>query len=228
MSVKTLVVEKNTRPVRVVCVGRWKLQAVRLLAEGAQLAAVFHRAEEAIRRVAWEEVDVAAVRDHLPDMESLACLGRLRRLAPEVRVIVTCEPLDEAHALLWLMAGAAGCVARDPSAAELARACVAVVETGLYLPPRALERALRAVLRLRLVSRLAADLTPREVDVLIGVLLGASIKDLGGWLGIAASTVKTHLGRLFAAAGVGNRADLVKRILHTSPKRAPPGTSHEK
>ncbi len=189
--------------------GRWELEGARLFAHGVHLAGVFSRAGEALRAVAWEAVDVAAVQARLPDMDSLAFLGRLGRLAPEVRVIVASEFVDQVSALRWLMAGAAGCVGENPSAADLARACLAVAETGLCLPPRAMERVVRALLKLRLASSLAGDLTPREVDVLIGVLLGSSNKGIAGWLGIEVGTVKRHVHRLLRLAGAVHKSDLL-------------------
>jgi len=51
-----------------------------------------------------------------------------------------------------------------------------------------------------------------------GVARAASIVDVGGVpevaaaLGVAATTIKTHLGRLFAKTGVARQADLVKLV----------------
>jgi len=56
----------------------------------------------------------------------------------------------------------------------------------------------------------AYRLTPSEMRVLMAMVEVGGVPDVAAKLGIAETTVKTHLGRLFEKTGAGRQADLVK------------------
>jgi DNA-binding CsgD family transcriptional regulator/PAS domain-containing protein len=53
-------------------------------------------------------------------------------------------------------------------------------------------------------------LTPTELRVLLGIVEVGGVPEVAETLGIAETTVKTHLGRLYAKTGANRQADLVK------------------
>lgn len=55
-------------------------------------------------------------------------------------------------------------------------------------------------------------LTPTELRVLISVVEVGGIPEVATALGVAESTIKTHVGRLFEKTGAGRQADLVKLV----------------
>ena len=63
----------------------------------------------------------------------------------------------------------------------------------------------------------AFNLTPREVGVLMPLLEGCDPAEVADKLGIAVSTVRTHLQRLFAKTGTSSQAELVGLILKAMP-----------
>src|SRR5262245_42382316 len=61
-------------------------------------------------------------------------------------------------------------------------------------------------------------LTPTELRVLLAIVEVGGVPEVAEALGIAASTVKTHLGRLFAKTNTNRQADLVKLVArYTNP-----------
>ena len=58
----------------------------------------------------------------------------------------------------------------------------------------------------------AYKLTPTELRVLLAIVEVGGVPEVGGTLGIAASTVKTHLSRLYEKTGSSRQADLVKLV----------------
>jgi DNA-binding CsgD family transcriptional regulator/PAS domain-containing protein len=55
-------------------------------------------------------------------------------------------------------------------------------------------------------------LTPTELRVLLAIVDVGGVPEVAAALGVAATTIKTHLGRLFAKTGVARQADLVKLV----------------
>jgi DNA-binding CsgD family transcriptional regulator len=62
------------------------------------------------------------------------------------------------------------------------------------------------------VIRRAYQLTPTELRVLLAIVNIGGIPEVAIALGVADSTVKTHVGRLFDKTGAGRQADLVKVV----------------
>jgi DNA-binding CsgD family transcriptional regulator len=58
----------------------------------------------------------------------------------------------------------------------------------------------------------AYSLTPTELRVLLAVTEIGGIAEAGAALGIAETTIKTHLGRLFVKTRARRQADLVKIV----------------
>ena len=55
-------------------------------------------------------------------------------------------------------------------------------------------------------------LTPTELRVLLAIVDVGGVPEVAASLGVAATTIKTHLSRLFEKTGVGRQADLVKLV----------------
>jgi DNA-binding CsgD family transcriptional regulator len=61
-------------------------------------------------------------------------------------------------------------------------------------------------------------LTPTELRVLLAIVEVGGIQEVAEALGVAATTVKTHLGHLFEKTGTARQADLVKLVAgYTTP-----------
>ncbi|MEH3144724.1 MAG: LuxR C-terminal-related transcriptional regulator [Methylobacterium frigidaeris] len=61
-------------------------------------------------------------------------------------------------------------------------------------------------------------LTPGEIKVLQAVMANGGVDEMAASLGVSATTVKTHLGSLFAKTGARRQSDLVKQVAaHGSP-----------
>jgi DNA-binding CsgD family transcriptional regulator len=69
----------------------------------------------------------------------------------------------------------------------------------------------------RVISR-AYNLTPTELRVLLAIVAVGGVPEVAAALGVAQSTVKTHLGRLFEKTGTSRQADLVKLVAGFSPR----------
>jgi FixJ family two-component response regulator len=77
------------------------------------------------------------------------------------------------------------------------------------------QRADQAAITARLSS-----LTPREREVLLGVVAGKLNKQIAAELGTAEKTIKVHRARMMRKMGVDSVAELVRLWMHTQPPQA--------
>jgi len=132
------------------------------------------------------------------------------------RVVVLTTFTDDESIFPALRAGAAGYLTKDASAEEIEAAIRAVHGGQTWLDPVAQARVVSALgatvpMETTVARKNAPDnLTPREVEVLTLIGEGLSNQEIGERLVLSAATVKTHINRIFAKAGVRDRAQAVR------------------
>jgi DNA-binding NarL/FixJ family response regulator len=109
-----------------------------------------------------------------------------------------------------LRAGATGCVSRDDSVSDLARAVIAVGRGEIALPPGTAARALTALARGESADTgLIEPLSERETEVLQLLAQGLTNKDIAQMLFLSVRTVGAHLRNVYGKLGVRSRTEAV-------------------
>jgi DNA-binding NarL/FixJ family response regulator len=170
--------------------------------------------EEAVRLVAERRPDVVLVDLRMPRCDGAEATRRIRELAPETQVIVLTTYADDASVFAALQAGARGYLTKNASAAEIRQAIAAVRRGEALLDPSVQRRLLDALAGnpggLPLVDEELPDgLTPREGEVLRLMAAGRTNQEIAAELVVSEGTVKTHVNRIFAKAGVRDRGQAV-------------------
>lgn len=164
-------------------------------------------AEQAIRQAELAQPDICLVGSGLPGGATAAVRGILD-VAPSAVVIVLAET-TEGHELPGpIGAGAIGYVPGTVTCAELRRVVRDVVAKEPTVPSSAVSESIREPDRTALPA--AADVTPREAEVLEMLRRGHSTADIAERLGISPVTVRRHTSDLVRKTGAGDRAALVR------------------
>lgn len=150
----------------------------------------------------------------MPGASPMQGIQGIMQAAPLTPVLVVTGTEDDALLLSLLKSGVAGFAPKSASGAIVEAAIRLILAGGRYLPPRLadiaaarMDAAPKDNAAIVTYPGLLAQLTLRQLDVLRLVSQGQSNKEIARVLGLAPSTVKTHLEHLLAILGVANRTE---------------------
>src|SRR5215468_11048362 len=162
-----------------------------------RLVAEATNGREAIQRFRQHRPDVTLMDLHMPDLDGIEAIARIRAEFPGARIIVLTSYSGDARTVGALKAGASGYLLKHTLRKELLDAIRAVNAGMRRIPPEiATEIAEYAG---------AEALTVRELEVLRRVAAGRSNKAIAIDLQISESTVKAHLAAALAKLGADGR-----------------------
>jgi DNA-binding NarL/FixJ family response regulator len=180
---------------------------VEVVGEAADGAAAVAAAET-------QRPDVVLMDLRMPVMDGVEATRLIGERVPEARVVVLTTHADDASILKALRAGATGYLTKESGRAEIARAIEAAASGQSVLAGGVAARLLAAAVDVAAVADVrAAELTPREAEVLTLIARGKSNTEIAGELFVSAATVKTHINNLFAKIGARDRAQAVRYAL---------------
>jgi two-component system, NarL family, nitrate/nitrite response regulator NarL len=218
MSVRLLVVEHHPHT-------RFELER-RLDAEpGFELVAQWLNSSDTVRLVEQHRPDVVLLDLDLPDGQGIETLTRLTALAHPSRTLGSCAQVADDTVVRMLDLGGHGVIARHAPDEILFRSIRTVADGQYWVPPEHVA-VLIETLRARKTApppmpppENATDprrfrLTPRELDIVAGVALGESNKEIAERLAVKECTVKHHLSSVFEKVGVFSRLQLAVFAIH--------------
>lgn len=141
-------------------------------------------------------------------------LRQLVAARPEAKVVVLSADHDVSHAVDAARAGVAAWVAKEQGAAELETVLRGVYVGRSWWPPEMLGEILRElradIRRAREIGHSLDMLSPRERDVLLGMMEGKRGRQIAEDLMISTDTVRTHTRNIFAKLDVHSRLEAAR------------------
>lgn len=169
---------------------------------------------EAITACRLSRADVVLMDVRMPVVDGVAATREVTapRSGMDTRVLIlTTFDLDE-YVYEAITAGASGFLLKDAPRAELVHAVRTVAAGDSLLAPAITRRLIEDFIRRPhpgQVSDALAALTPREVEVLRLVARGLNNTQIGSELGVASTTVKTHVARILSKLSLTDRIHAV-------------------
>ncbi len=178
-------------------------------------------AEEALRVIPEVQPDVVLMDIFLPRMSGIECVGRLKELLPQLRIVILTAMNDEELVFMALEAGADGYLLKRTKPADLRAALLDVLNGGA---PMTSEIARRVVESFRLKARTRDEslhLSVREEQILLLLSKGHSNKMIADRLEISVDTVCHHLKHVFEKLHVSSRTEAVVRYMASKTTPTP-------
>lgn len=169
-------------------------------------------AEEALKIVREQTIDVALVSTRLPEQGALKLTSAIAQLAPSTKVLALGLTEEKKHVLRYVEAGATGYVLRDHSLEDLIETVRAAQDGKVFVSPQI---AAAMMERLSNLARMFSDiennvtdttsLTSRELEVLELIGKGLTNQQIAEKLVIEIGTVKNHVHSILEKLNVRTR-----------------------
>jgi two-component system nitrate/nitrite response regulator NarL len=187
-----------------------------LLARDPRLSVIGDAADagQAQRKAQELQPDLILLDIHLPGVNGVNALPAMFEAAPGVRILVLTVSEDENNLAAALRGGAAGYLLKTMEGDDLTAAILRVMQgesvvatemtSKLVAAFRGTTKEAPAQLDMTSVPAMAS-LSPRELDILRGIVRGASNKEIARTHGIAETTVKIHVQHVLRKLDVSSR-----------------------
>jgi DNA-binding NarL/FixJ family response regulator len=162
---------------------------------------------EAMTTGSGKVFDLALIDLGLPDGPGLEVLRFLRWQSPDTVCVITTVVGDDSHIIAALSAGAQGYLLKQQPAAQLSRQLVQMAEGIPALSPSIARRIMDHFRMTGPAAGGECDLTGREKQTLGLIARGLRNSEAAETLGIAESTVSSHIKSIYRKLGISTRAE---------------------
>ncbi len=168
--------------------------------------------KEALQRISSTDYDVILLDLALPGMQGLDVLRALKVEKPALPVLVLSIYPEEEYALRVLKEGASGYLCKESVPSDLVKALRKVIRGGRHISDFLGERLAQAFVGDG--NKLAHEsLSNREFQVFRLLVVGKTVKEIGGELSLARTTVSSYRTRILEKVGVKTNAELIHYAL---------------
>ncbi|MFT2090442.1 response regulator [Paraglaciecola sp. 2405UD69-4] len=190
------------------------LQALSLLESGS-LADTLKVIEET-------DIDLLLLDLHMPGSQDLFGLIHVRKLFPELPVVIISGLENKDIVSKVLNTGAMGFIPKTTSSEDIAKAVETVLQGDIWIPETLVNDIEEQDDEFAELAAKVATLTPAQYKVLCLMRDGLLNKQIAYELGIAVATVKAHVTEVFKKLSINNRT---QGVLIASQLQLEPPTS---
>ena len=163
---------------------------------------------EMLAKLRQQHFDVVLLDVNMEGRSGLDTLESVRPDFPKLPVLVLSMYPEEQYALAAIRAGANGYVSKDIDAPELIKAIRQVAAGSRYLTANGAQKVLMH-LGCGDDPTPHQKLTAREYQIMLMMVRGTSLTEIGEKVFISVKTVSTHRARILSKLGISNNAELI-------------------
>jgi DNA-binding NarL/FixJ family response regulator len=181
---------------------------------GFQCVATYATAENALKYLPAQKPDVVLMDIQLPGMSGIECVRELKRLLPELQIMMLTIYEDDDNVFKSIVAGASGYVLKKTPPSELLDAISDLHNGGSPMSDRIARKVVQAFQQMGKSSKETENLTQREYEILSYVAKGYQDKEIAEKFFLSSETVRTHLRNIYKKLNVRSRTEATLKYLH--------------
>ena len=166
---------------------------------------------EAIRGVENNEPDLIILDLSMPRMNGLEAITEIKKISPEIKILVLTIHKTDEYILPVLKAGADGYMLKYDTQVELMTAIKSVLQGKRYLSPGVSQQVVEGYLQGKITIKSDSSwdtLTKREREVLKLIAEGHKNREIADYLCISENTVVKHRANLMEKLDMHNVSEL--------------------
>ncbi len=172
-----------------------------------EVVVVASNGAEALQLLQENEIDVVVLDIEMPGRSGIDVLKDIRKVWPAVKVLILSMHSVEQYAVRAIRAGASGYLSKEKSPFELTSAIRKISEGGMYIDSQvAAELAL--VVGQKQTDSPHSQLSDREMEVMLMLARGRTVKEVAEDLSLSANTVSTYRARILSKMMLRNNAEI--------------------
>lgn len=161
--------------------------------------------KEAVELTATYRPDIVLMDLVMPKMDGIEATKQIKKLFPEIEVLILTSFSDRDHVIPAIEAGAAGYQLKDIEPDDLVASIRKIMRGENTLHPQATTQLMKNREPRENPLHMLYPLTPRERDVLSELTKGKSNREIASSLFVTEKTVKTHISNIFSKLSVQDR-----------------------
>ena len=144
-----------------------------------------------------------------PDGNSLGIIPTLKKMQPDLKILIFSGYDEDIYAIRYINAGANGFLSKISSEEEIKNAITAVMNSGKYLSKNIQEKIMDSYI-LKKPTNPLEQLSNRELEVAKLMVDGYGNTEISSTLNIQKTTVSTYKNRIFEKIGIDNLSYLIQ------------------
>ena len=183
-------------------------EGLRSLLEGDyEVIGLVEDGEALLAAVAKLKPDLVVADVSMPGLNGIECVRRLRASADPTRVVLLTMHAEIEYAVAAMQEGAAGYVLKAGGGKELKAALAETLRGGVTISSSIAKEVMAA---LGGQQAGAAEITPRQRDVVGGLARGLTAKEIAAELHMSPRTVESHKYQVMERLGLETSAELIR------------------
>ena len=181
--------------------------------EGFRCVSQYANAEDAVAGVPQIRPDVVLMDINLPGMNGVQCVQQLKKLMPQIQIIMLTVYEDTENIFSALQAGANGYLLKRTTTKELLEGISEVHRGGSPMTMHIARNGVQSLQQTAPTAQPTENLSEREQQVLDLLSQGLMYKEIADKLGISYETVHTYIRRIYEKLQVRTRTEAVAKFL---------------